>query len=215
MNSSYSLLLTSSPRYLVITGYRPISDIRLGLFSQPRSDLILSGVTLVWSYFGSYFGSWVILTSVGSYMQNASNQSPKVGLVWFCSCYQLPKQHMPTAIQQKGCKGKTPQIATASSSTGRYPSCDCCYDCCLNNGRAHANLLAATQICNNVPNNSSGIASCLVLENHPKHSLIVEILRSTLSRSNHIQLMGWICKLAELLRIIISNEMQSKLICVV
>ena len=132
--------------------YRPISNIRLGLFSRPRSDLILPGVTLVWSYFGSYFGSCVILTSVGSYMQNAPNQSPKVGLVWFCSCYQLPKQHMPTAIQQKGCKGKTPQIATASSSTGRYPSCDCCYDCCLNNGRAHANLLAATQICNNVPN---------------------------------------------------------------
>ena len=53
-----------------------------------------------------------------------------------------------------------------------------------------ANLLAATQIYNNLPNNSFGIASCLVLENHPKHSLIVEILRSTLSRSNHIQLMG-------------------------
>ena len=199
----------------MILTYRPISDIRLGLFSRPRSDLILSGVTLVWSYFGSYFGSCVILTSVGSYMQNAPSQSPKVGLVWFCSCNQLPKQHMPTAIQQNDCKGKTPQTATASSSTGRYPSCDCCYDCCLNNGRAHANLLAATQIYNNVPNNSLGIASRLVLENHPKHSLIVEILRSTLSRSNHIQLMGWIYKLAELLRIIMSNEMQSKLICVV
>ena len=193
--------------------YRPISDIRLGLFSRLRSDLIFSGATLVWSY----FGSCVILTSVGSYIY-AKCTKPKfqdgfsVGLFMLP---ELPKQNMPTTIQHKDYKGKTPQTATASSSTGRYPSCDCCYDCCLHNGRAHVNLITGTQIRNNVPNNSSWIASFLVLENHSKHSLIVEILRSTLSRSNHIQLTGWSYKLAELLRVIMSNELQYKLMCVV
>ena len=85
--------------------YRPISDIRLGLFSRPRSDRIFPGMTLVWPY----FGSCVDLTSVGSYMQNTPNQNAKMGLVWFCLCYQLPKQHMPTTIEHKDCKGKTPQ----------------------------------------------------------------------------------------------------------
>jgi hypothetical protein len=86
--------------------YRLISDIRLGLFSRPRSALILSGVTLVWSYFGSYFGSCVILTSVGSYMQNAPNQSPKVGLCDFVHATSCPSSTCQLQFNKMIAKGK-------------------------------------------------------------------------------------------------------------
>ena len=68
-------------RFLAST-YRPISQIRLGLFLRLKSDLIFSGASSVWSYFGPY----AILTSAGSYIQNTTNAGLSVGFVRWLYC---------------------------------------------------------------------------------------------------------------------------------
>ena len=78
-----------------------------------------------------------------------------------------------------------------------YPSCNCvvAFVAYILDEHMLANFFTATQVHNNVLNNSSGIASCLLLENQLKHSLIVEILWLALSGSNHTLLTGESCKL--------------------
>ena len=135
--------------------YRPISQIRLGLFLRLKSDLIFSGASSVWSYFGPY----AILTSAGSYIENTTNAGFSCGgfRAVVILHLQQARQLASTEFQRKD---KPPAwfhrelpASPLPPAPGKYPRCKYCW-WCLHNKRAHDNLFCVTQDRHIVPTES-------------------------------------------------------------
>ena len=135
--------------------YRPISQIRLGLFLRLKSDLIFSGASSVWSYFGPY----AILTSAGSYIENTTNAGFSCGgfRAVVILHLQQARQLASTEFQRKD---KPPAwfhrelpASPLPPAPGKYPRCEYCW-WCLHNKRAHDNLFCVTQDRHIVPTES-------------------------------------------------------------